>query len=88
MADDVYVASAIEALGQSNVVKGWFPEKTVSSVAWSPAGDTSRWPRWTGASCSSTRRPPGNSERWARCTRAAWARSIGTPSPMLDEWVG
>ena len=39
MADDVYVASAIEALGQSNVVMGWFPEKTVSSVAWSPAGD-------------------------------------------------
>ena len=39
MADDVYVASAIEALGQRNVVMGWFPEKTVSSVAWSPAGD-------------------------------------------------
>ena len=39
MADDVYVASATEALGQSNVVMGWFPEKTVSSVAWSPGGD-------------------------------------------------
>ena len=39
MANDVYVASAIEALGQSNGVMGWFPEVALTSVAWSPGSD-------------------------------------------------